>query len=370
MRRRRPRSRRTPIVGSSASEADGRRSRDPNACETSRCRRQRGAVARSAGRGHASEVAEAARAPVSRTRRGEGRRSKGSQTNDRSDGRRGQSPGDHRRLRRYTEAAAMRRADCQPVSRSSAPNRGLLPRAPFVRQSASETADCSLDAGPSRAESRGAPHGGRGAQQMSETGLVSASAPIFGPPSDRLSMRLCERSGVGVEPTHRWVTPAWPILKTGWATGPCRSARQRSAAADALRCALARRASTRAHRSHCRPRWRDARRPAAPLAGGSPPLALRPLVVPHRGTRGGDPPRRDRAPAGTRRAELGADQPARRITWRRSPASCCSSRPLGASAVDRQVAGPSLLEVRREIVVGGVDEVADVPGLALVASRG
>jgi hypothetical protein len=28
------------------------------------------------------------------------------------------------------------------------------------------------------------------------------------------SIRLSERSGVGVEPTYRWATPAWPILKT------------------------------------------------------------------------------------------------------------------------------------------------------------
>jgi signal transduction histidine kinase len=34
---------------------------------------------------------------------------------------------------------------------------------------------------------------------------------------------------VGVEPTHRWITPVSPVLKTGWATGPMPLRRERSA---------------------------------------------------------------------------------------------------------------------------------------------
>jgi len=40
-----------------------------------------------------------------------------------------------------------------------------------------------------------------------------------------------------------------------------------------------------------------------------------------------------------------------------------------ASAVDRQVAGPSALEMRGEVVVRGVDEVTDIPRLSLVSAR-
>ena len=42
---------------------------------------------------------------------------------------------------------------------------------------------------------------------------------------------------------------------------------------------------------------------------------------------------------------------------------------IRASAVDGQIAGPSALEVRGEVVVRGVDEVADIPRLRLVSAR-
>jgi hypothetical protein len=51
-------------------------------------------------------------------------------------------------------------------------------------------------------------------------GATPSRSPCARPVSATQLQAVSERSGVGVEPTHRRATPVTPILKTGWATGP------------------------------------------------------------------------------------------------------------------------------------------------------
>jgi hypothetical protein len=122
-------------------------------------------------------------------------------------------------LKPFVREEPVRRLDGCCLSVLASENSAVISCAPLVRQSDQHTAKCSSDVATLRWRIPGPRRGRIKHRTDVKTGRITGLVPIRRP--SRIGANIgFERSGAGVEPTHRRATPVWPILKTGWATGP------------------------------------------------------------------------------------------------------------------------------------------------------